>query len=117
MNWTIRASSSTDYPWTIDEDIEIMRWHANGRTSIDVRIFFEYNRSGTAVYVRANYLLEDPALARGVIDIENRQREALLEMDTNGDSRMPGVDETAEEEQGTEELRQAISDSLAERPT
>lgn len=116
-SWTIRAPAFDDCPWTIEEDMELMRWHAHGRTFIDAQVFFEYDRSGTAAYVRARYLLEDPELARRVIEIENRQREILLELDTNADSGMPGVDdETADEEQGTEELRQAILDSLAARP-
>jgi hypothetical protein len=114
-NWTVRASNYDCHPWNIEEDMELMRWYAHDRKFIDAVVFIENNRSGTAAYTRAKFLLEDPELGRKATEIENRQRNILLEGDLGGDTKMSGA-ETVEEERGSKELRLAVMRSLAVRP-
>lgn len=111
--WTIRADENDRRPWTMEEDIEIMRWNANDRINIDVKVFMEMDRSGTAVFKRAKFLMQDSGLDWACRNIELRQRRALLESDSAGDT---SAAETAAEEQATEDIRQAILQSLSSRP-
>lgn len=116
-SWTIRASGSYVDPWTMTEDVELMRWHSRNRVSIDFRVFLQHNRSGAAAYRRARFLLEDEELALKVIEIENRRqaRATLPGQDGSGDTGMAGVGGADRDEQATAELREAISQSLAHR--
>ncbi|KAK2760755.1 hypothetical protein FQN54_001991 [Arachnomyces sp. PD_36] len=111
-NWTLKASRHTNHAWTIEEDIELMRWHASGRETIDISIFHFYDRSGTAALRRAEFLVQDKELERKAKEIEAAQEEALLETDENGDTEMA---ETQSEEEATQELHRAIVQSLAAR--
>src|SRR5438034_10622107 len=54
-NWV----AAEEPPWTLDDDIEILRWHVGDRRRIVAEVFIANDRPGGSVSERAGYLCED----------------------------------------------------------
>ena len=76
LNWRAR-SWDHEPPYTIDEDSEILLWHAWGRGAIDASVFVDNNRAGGSVIERADYLVQDEDLVETVTIIEQRLRHVM----------------------------------------
>jgi hypothetical protein len=62
--------STTTERYTLEEDIELLQWRANGRLVINAQIFVEGNRSAAGMYRRADSLCGLPGLLENVVRIE-----------------------------------------------
>jgi hypothetical protein len=134
-NWVTAQEPS----WTLDEDVEIMRWHVGDRRRILPEVFIANDRPGCGVIERADYLCEDEDLVEEAKAIEEDIRKAQLAYDgastpsrddpnrasspssedLGGDPR-PSREDLADalekaQEEGEEQLRKAIDESLKSR--
>ena len=56
--------------YTVEEDIELLQWRANGRLVINAQIFVEGNRSAAGICRRADWLCGLPGLFDKAVKIE-----------------------------------------------
>lgn len=64
-NWYPGSGSyKPNKPFTLREDVEIVRWHVGGRLSLDPAVFLEQNRSGSEIRAREEVLSKDDRLVR-----------------------------------------------------
>jgi hypothetical protein len=62
--------STTTERYTLEEDIELLQWLANGRLVINAQIFVEGNRSAAGLCRRVDWLCGLPSLLENVVRIE-----------------------------------------------
>jgi hypothetical protein len=67
--------ATTTESYTLEEDIELLQWRANGRLAINARIFVKGNRSATGMCRRADWLCGLPGLLNKAVRIEEEMWE------------------------------------------
>lgn len=55
-------SDNMGIPFTITEDLEILRWHVSNTLCLDASLFVPYNRSGMEIKYRRYFLTQDSRL-------------------------------------------------------